>query len=368
VPEYSGPVSPETTEESECGGSAPTPDELYGESYYASNLGIPYERNDHWLGFFGIVGDRIVAALAPSTSLDVGCAFGFLVEALRDRGVDASGTDVSEYAISQAGGSAVGHCRLESALEPIEGRYDLISCVEVVEHLTIEDGRTVLTNITAATDQLLLSTTPHDHAEPTHINVQPPEYWAEILAELGFFRDVDHDASYLTPWAGLFVRRDMTTSAMVKDYERSNVALREEAFALRHAVLEHHARIAAMQSEGLPRVAELEAALAVSQERVSEVERQLWIARDAAVGAEASKGALAAEMAAIRADLEASQAHQKMWDPLIVQLEGVDGDQLGRSLSELDRVRHRLHEVENSTTWKVGWILLAPYRRLRGRA
>ena len=84
----------------------------------------------------------------------------------------------------------------------------------------------------------------------------------------------------------------------------------------------------------------------MSQERVSEIERQLWIARDAALGAEATKGALAAEMTTIRADLEASQAHQQMWDSLIAQLEGIDGDQLGRSLNELDRVRHRLHEVE----------------------
>jgi hypothetical protein len=115
---YSERVSSETAQSVAVASEIPSTDQLYTASYYASNLGIPYERNEHWLRFFGTVGDRIVSSLAPSTALDVGCAFGFLVEALRDRGVDATGTDISEYAISQVGGSAVGHCRVESALEP----------------------------------------------------------------------------------------------------------------------------------------------------------------------------------------------------------------------------------------------------------
>jgi SAM-dependent methyltransferase len=359
---YSERVSSETAQSVAVASEIPSTDQLYTASYYASNLGIPYERNEHWLRFFGTVGDRIVSSLAPSTALDVGCAFGFLVEALRDRGVDATGTDISEYAISQVGGSAVGHCRVESALEPIEGRYDLISCLEVVEHLSPEDGRSALANMTAATDQLLLSTTPADFNEPTHINVRPVEYWAEILAELGFFRDVDHDATYLTPWAGLFVRRDQPISTMVKDYERRSFLLQSEVFELRHAVLAHHAKI-----DALTAAPQVDGELAEARAKIERLERELWIARDAAVGAEASKGAATAQLRGVRSALEAAQAHQQMWDALITQLEGVNSEQLGRSLTELDRVRHRLHEVENSTTWKVGWKLLAPYRRLRGR-
>jgi hypothetical protein len=216
--------------------------------------------------------------------------------------------------------------------------------------------------MTAATDQLLLSTTPADFNEPTHINVRPVEYWAEILAELGFFRDVDHDATYLTPWAGLFVRRDQPISTMVKDYERRSFLLQSEVFELRHAVLAHHAKI-----DALTAAPQVDGELAEARAKIERLERELWIARDAAVGAEASKGAATAQLRGVRSALEAAQAHQQMWDALITQLEGVNSEQLGRSLTELDRVRHRLHEVENSTTWKVGWKLLAPYRRLRGR-
>ena len=54
-----------------------------------------------------------VAELPGSrTSLDVGCATGFLVEVLRERGIDAQGCDVSQFAIDHAAPGAVGHVRV----------------------------------------------------------------------------------------------------------------------------------------------------------------------------------------------------------------------------------------------------------------
>ena len=38
------------------------------------------------------------------------------------------------------------------------------------------------------------------------MNVRPPEYWAEQFARQGFVRDVDFDASFITPWAVRFRR------------------------------------------------------------------------------------------------------------------------------------------------------------------
>ena len=72
----------------------------YDAYYYAHGCGTPYRRDAEWLRFFGSVADRIVADIGPASALDVGCAMGFLVEALRRRGVDAFGIDVSEYAIA----------------------------------------------------------------------------------------------------------------------------------------------------------------------------------------------------------------------------------------------------------------------------
>ncbi len=64
--------------------------ELYDAYYYATGCGQPYERNESWLRFFGGIADRIVSEIGPATVLDAGCALGFLVETLRERGVGPS--------------------------------------------------------------------------------------------------------------------------------------------------------------------------------------------------------------------------------------------------------------------------------------
>ena len=45
---------------------------------------------------------RVLAFLDGKTFLEVGCAKGYLIEYLRDHGIDAWGLDVSEYAIGEA--------------------------------------------------------------------------------------------------------------------------------------------------------------------------------------------------------------------------------------------------------------------------
>ena len=79
---------------------------IYDENYYSyynTDLGhISYDRsNSYWLCFFGNIADKIIKDIKPKTVLDVGCEKGFLVESFRDRGVEAFGIDISEYAISE---------------------------------------------------------------------------------------------------------------------------------------------------------------------------------------------------------------------------------------------------------------------------
>jgi len=48
-----------------------------------------------------------------------------------------------------------------------------------------------IANLCQASDDILFSSTPDDYREFTHVNVQPPEYWAERFALNGFVRDID---------------------------------------------------------------------------------------------------------------------------------------------------------------------------------
>lgn len=199
--------------------------ELYNAEYYHSGCGpIPYEEPEHWVNFFGMIADRIVADIHPKTVLDAGCAMGYLVAALRDRGVEAYGVDISAYAISKVREDVRPFCKVGSLTEPLPAglpdRYDLVVTIEVLEHLYAEDGRQAIRNLCQLTDKVLFTSTPDDFTEPTHVNVQQREYWCRAFFENGFMDDINYRPTYLTAHALLF-RRSANIERQVEDYERN---------------------------------------------------------------------------------------------------------------------------------------------------
>lgn len=207
---------------------------MYDAHYYAHDCGEVYERNEKWLNFFGAIAERIVSDIAPHTVLDAGCAMGFLVECLRERGVEAFGVDISDYAIQNVYPTIKPYCRVGSIAHSLPQKYDLIVSIEVLEHIPREEAEQAIINLCQYTDDILFSSTPFDYKEVTHLNVHAPEYWAEQFARQGFIRDVDFDASFITPWAVRFRRSSEPLPRIIQEYERrfwllwkENVDLRE---------------------------------------------------------------------------------------------------------------------------------------------
>jgi len=207
---------------------------IFNANYYAHGCGeMPYQRDEHWLRIFDGVADSIISGIQPATVLDAGCALGLLVESLRKRDVEAYGVDISEYAIENAHKSIKPYCWVGSVAKAFPQKYDLIVTIEVLEHMPKEQAEAAVANLCGYADDILFSSSPSDYKEPTHYNVQPPEYWADLFARYGFFRDVDFDASFITPWAVRFRKRSEPTHRLIRDYERHFWLLLKENWDLR---------------------------------------------------------------------------------------------------------------------------------------
>ena len=259
--------------------------------YYANCCGRPYSRDDEWLRFFGSIADCIAADIRPVRVLDAGCAIGLLVETLRDRGIEAEGIDLSDYAIESAHAPVKPYLRVGSIAEELPGRYDLIVSIEVLEHMPPAEAEAAVANFCRHTDDILFSSSPTDFGEATHVNVRPPEYWAELFARHGFIRDVDYDASFIVPWAVRYRRRSDGIPRVVREYERVFARTAIERNELRAQVLRFDRDTVALAAETptlrqeLARVnrelLDSQAALAESKDRIFHMERSVfWRMRD----------------------------------------------------------------------------------------
>jgi SAM-dependent methyltransferase len=308
----------------------------YGQHYYEHDCGTPYERNDHWTDFFAGIADRIVKELKPRSVLDAGCAMGLLVEQLFRRGVDAWGVDISKYAITQVHESVADRCRVGSLVDPLDQRYDLVVCIEVVEHMRSDDARAAIANLCAASDRVLFSSSPFDYAEPTHLNVQPPEYWSAAFAGHGFFRNLDHDASYIAPWSVLYERRSADPRDLVRNYDRSYWRLSNEVAQLRTSLVQLHEQLERVVGDRENPM--MQQQLEEREGTILELRERILHMRDMIIGLEAANGEIAGQRDMYFGQLAARNA-------------AVD----------------QLQAILESRTWRTAWKLMSPYRRMRRR-
>jgi SAM-dependent methyltransferase len=101
--------------------------------------------------------------LPGNHTLDAGCAFGFVVEALRELELDAEGVDVSFFAIDHASPGARGHVRQGSLLDRLPfaaGDFDVVTALETLEHLPPEAIPAAIAELRRVSRGYLLATIP----------------------------------------------------------------------------------------------------------------------------------------------------------------------------------------------------------------
>ena len=221
---------------------------MYDEYYYKYCCGEDFADYEKYRPLFEHIADNIVSEIHPSSTLDAGCAMGYLVHTLRERGVEAYGFDISTHAIESASGDVKPYVRVASILEPLPRNYDLITCFEIVEHLEKAESVEAIRNLCQYTSDILFSSTPYDYKEATHFNVRPIDYWATLFAMHGFYRDLDFDASFAFPWAVRFRKRNEPFHRVIGEYERKFREYQQEATAQRTLALEERIKIENLQN------------------------------------------------------------------------------------------------------------------------
>ncbi|MBA2384706.1 MAG: hypothetical protein H0V68_08620 [Actinobacteria bacterium] len=153
--------------------------------------------------FFVSVAAFIDTTYRPRAVLDVGCRAGLvLVRALRERGIEARCLELS------------GH-----QLDEVTGTYDLITCLDVLEHVPDDVAGRAIDSLTGHTDRILFSSTPDNVVEPTHVNVQPPNAWVRAFGERGFFPTASMATLAVSPHAIVFERREPAILDELGTYE-----------------------------------------------------------------------------------------------------------------------------------------------------
>jgi GT2 family glycosyltransferase/SAM-dependent methyltransferase len=217
----------------------------YNLIYHAQRWGDQSLPGDSSARLFEDLSERIILDLRPRSALDAGCGGGHLVKALRQRGVEAWGMDSSETAIQKVLPESQPFCRVGSILDPLpQSAYDLIICIDVIEHLTAEEAVRGIENLSLHCDDILFSSLPLDSSDTPHITTQPPEYWAVIFSRFGFIHDLEFDASFVSPWAMRFMKTQLLLEDRISLYERKIWQLSQEAALRRELSVEYKNELA----------------------------------------------------------------------------------------------------------------------------
>jgi 2-polyprenyl-6-hydroxyphenyl methylase/3-demethylubiquinone-9 3-methyltransferase len=103
--------------------------------------------------------------LTGRTALDVGCGAGLLAEALARLGASVTGIDASPDVIAvarnHAGAMGLAIDYRQGDVQQLEGRFDLITCMEVIEHVAEPAAFVRALAARLAPDGLLVMSTPN---------------------------------------------------------------------------------------------------------------------------------------------------------------------------------------------------------------
>jgi SAM-dependent methyltransferase len=124
----------------------------------------------------------------PQSILDVGCGLGTWLSVAREmgiqdiRGMDGEWLDKSRLRVPEH------WVRVQDLEKPFDyqRRFDLVSCLEVAEHLDAGAAKSFVASLTSHGDVVMFSAAIPFQGGHHHVNEQWPDYWKSLFLERGY--------------------------------------------------------------------------------------------------------------------------------------------------------------------------------------
>jgi SAM-dependent methyltransferase len=127
-----------------------------------------------------VVAPLLEELVHPTSVLDVGCGIGAWIEAF-DPGIATLGIDELDPS------NVAGHYQQVDLAQPFDvGRFDLALCLEVGEHLQPTEAPTLVASLVRAAPVVAFSAAIPGQYGFGHVNLQWPDYWAELFEAHGY--------------------------------------------------------------------------------------------------------------------------------------------------------------------------------------
>ncbi len=187
----------------------PIPGTWYDADYFENGLKSNWSEGYSWPAFAGLFRDtaEFLTTMLPEAQsfLDAGCAKGFLVRTLRERGKDAWGFDHSPWAIEHAEEAARPFLQLAGVDDAQFGReFDVTVAFSLLENLTEEQTLEFLERARSWTRQALIvvvllcedeakrTRLLEDDRDLAHATLQSRAWWHERFLRAGWRQDALH--------------------------------------------------------------------------------------------------------------------------------------------------------------------------------
>jgi len=134
--------------------------------------------------------EKIISITNPESVVDLGCAYGYIVRRLREKGIHAVGMDISHWCEEQQviPGYFVRHDMRDTPWPFQDKEFDVAYCEGVLEHVEDEYVEAIMTELERVSNKRLLALTFDWHVKvkpyssesnlaPGHVNLHNHNWW-----------------------------------------------------------------------------------------------------------------------------------------------------------------------------------------------